>query len=55
MYNVVDDISETKNVAEENPEVVAKIKILANTMRSRLGDSLLELEGSETREPGRLE
>lgn len=54
LYNVVNDISETKNVAEENPEVVAEIKLLANDMRFRLGDSLLELEGSETREPGRL-
>ncbi len=54
LYDVVNDISETKNVAEENPEVVEKIKVLANTMRSRLGDSLLELEGSETRKPGQL-
>lgn len=54
LYDVVNDISETKNVAEENPEVVEKIKVLANTMRSRLGDSLLELEGSETRQPGQL-
>ena len=55
LYDVVNDQSETKNVAEENPEVVAEIKLLANTMRSRLGDSLLELEGSETRKAGRVE
>lgn len=55
LYDVVNDISETKNVAEENPEIVEKIKVLANDMRSRLGDSLLELEGSETREAGKLE
>ena len=54
LYDVVNDISETKNVAEENPEVVQKIRRLANTMRSRLGDSLLELEGSETRMAGQL-
>ena len=55
LYDVESDISETKNVAEQNPKVVEEIKLLANEMRSRLGDSLLELEGSETREPGRIE
>jgi len=55
LYDVQNDVSETKNIATENPEVVAKIKLLANDMRSRLGDSLLELEGSETREAGQLE
>jgi len=55
LYDVVNDISETKDIAAENPEVVAKIKLIANEMRSKLGDSLMELEGSEAREPGRLE
>jgi len=54
LYDLENDIGETKNVADDNAEVVAKIRILANTMRSRLGDSLLELEGSETREVGQL-
>ena len=55
LYDLSTDISETKNVADEHPEVVEKIRLLANDMRSRLGDSLLELEGSETREPGYLD
>ncbi|UJH68640.1 sulfatase [Allomuricauda sp. SCSIO 65647] len=55
LYDLSTDVSETKNVAVENPEVVEKIRLLANDMRSRLGDSLLELEGAETREPGRLD
>ena len=54
LYDVENDISETKNVAEQHPKVIEEIKLLANDMRSKLGDSLLELEGSETREPGRL-
>lgn len=54
LYDLENDISETKNLASENPEVVAKIKLLANDMRSQLGDSLLELEGSETRLAGQL-
>lgn len=55
LYDVTNDISETTNVASEHPDVVAKIKLMANNMRSRLGDSLLDLEGSETREAGKLE
>ncbi|SHJ57079.1 arylsulfatase [Arenibacter nanhaiticus] len=55
LYNLVTDKSETKNVAEENPEVVQKIKQLANAMRHKLGDSLIELEGTETRQPGKLD
>lgn len=52
LYNVEDDISETNNVASQHPDVVAKIKKLADQMRSELGDSLREMEGSEIREPG---
>lgn len=55
LYDVVNDVSETNNVAEAHPEIVAEIKARANTMRQRLGDSLMELEGFETREPGRVE
>ena len=55
LYDVEKDVSETKNVADSNPEVVAEIKLLTNDMRSKLGDSLLNLEGSETREPGRID
>ncbi len=55
LYDVQNDISETTNLASEHPEIVSKIKGLANEMRFRLGDSLLELEGSETREAGQLE
>jgi len=55
LYNLEKDISETKNVASEHPEIVNQIKLLANRMRTRLGDSLLGLDGTETREPGRLD
>ncbi len=55
LYDVVSDKSETKNVAEQNPDIVNEIKLLANDMRFRLGDALLDLEGSETRMAGQLE
>ncbi|WP_026811571.1 sulfatase family protein [Arenibacter latericius] len=52
LYDVVADKSETNNLATEYPEVVEKIKILANNMRQKLGDSLLDLEGTENRKVG---
>ncbi len=55
LYDMQNDVSETTNVASKHPEIITKIKLLANDMRSRLGDSLLELEGAETREAGQLE
>lgn len=55
LYDVENDLSETKNVANEHPEIVGDIESMANAMRFRLGDSLLEIEGSENREPGIIE
>ena len=54
LYDLEADESETKNVASENPEIVEKIKQLADDMRSRLGDSLKDMKGSETREAGKI-
>ncbi len=55
LYNLEADKSETTNVAKNHPKIVAEIQLLANTMRTRLGDSLLELEGTETRQAGKIE
>ena len=55
LYDVTTDISETNNVAEDYPEVVDQIKVLANEMRHELGDSLLDLEGTKNREAGKAE
>lgn len=55
LYNLETDISETMDVAAKNPKVVATIQKLANDMRNRLGDSLLDIEGTENRLPGRID
>ena len=54
LYNLEDDESEVQNVAEKHPEIVEKIKELADKMRARLGDSLKDIKGSETREAGTI-
>ncbi|RIV43136.1 sulfatase [Flagellimonas pelagia] len=55
LYDLESDISEATNVAAQHPDVVAEIEKLANDMRYRLGDSLKDMKGAETREPGRLQ
>jgi len=55
LYNLEEDERETKNVVSEYPEIVSKIEALASKMRYRLGDSLLDMEGVETRMPGQIE
>lgn len=52
LYDLESDASETKNVAKTNAKVVAIIQKLADDMRIRLGDSLKDMVGLETRAPG---
>ncbi|MBL6693187.1 MAG: sulfatase-like hydrolase/transferase, partial [Flavobacteriaceae bacterium] len=54
LYDLKNDISETNDVAAQHPEVVEKIKVLANEMRSKLGDKLYNIEGTENRPVGRI-
>lgn len=54
LYNLEADISETTNVADKHPEVVATIKALADGIRGRLGDRLTDVRGNENREVGRV-
>jgi len=54
LYNLEEDISETQNVANENPEVVEKMKKLANDFRKKLGDALTNIEGNENRPVGQI-
>ncbi len=54
LYNLYEDVSETTNLAEKNPEKVAELLAEAEVARAELGDALTKREGSGTREPGRL-
>jgi len=55
LFDLENDIGETTNVADEHPDVVAKIKQLADRMRAELGDSSSGQKGDGVRPPGRLE
>ena len=55
LYNLRTDISETIDVSAQNPEIVAKIVKLADTMRLELGDMLKNIPaGKGSRPLGRV-
>ncbi|MEM6348004.1 MAG: sulfatase [Bacteroidota bacterium] len=54
LYDLQNDVSESQNVVAEHPEVVKELEQLAESYRSRLGDALLEREGSENRAPAKV-
>lgn len=53
LYDLRNDIGETTDVSAEHPEVVAKIRSLAEQARRDLGDA--KRKGSGVRAPGRLD
>ena len=55
LFDLEKDVGETTNVADQHPQIVAKIKELADRMRADLGDSATKQPGPGAREPGRLE
>ena len=52
LYDLTDDIGESKDVSAKHPEVVAKLEAEAENARAELGDSLTKRSGVGTREPG---
>ena len=54
LYNLRRNPSETKNVAADHPEVVARLEQLADEARQSLGDSRTGAKGDEVRPIGRV-
>ena len=52
LYDLENDIGERNNVAEKYPEIVQRLKVLAQKIREELGDSLTKHEGKEIRPAG---
>jgi arylsulfatase len=49
LYNLADDVGETTNVADKNPQIVATLLDLAERARTDLGDSLTKRVGTNVR------
>ena len=54
LYDLMNDISETRDVAAVHPYVVRILELEAEKARKELGDALTKRIGKGTREPGRL-
>jgi arylsulfatase A len=54
LYDLVNDISETTNVAAQHPEIVKQLEAEAEKARADLGDGLTKRQGTGRRPPGKL-
>ena len=54
LFDLREDIGETTNVAEQHPEVVERLRRLAEEARKELGDAAKDRTGSGVRPAGRL-
>ena len=54
LYDLEKDVGETTNVAAQHPEVVARLKALADQARDALGDSAQKKKGKGVRPAGQL-
>ncbi len=52
LFNLKEDISETRNVANQHPDIVTALKELAEKARPELGDSLIQRRGTGIRPAG---
>lgn len=54
LYDLSKDVGESKDVFEQNPEIVKELQGYAEAARKELGDKLTGATASGAREPGRL-
>ncbi|NLE38316.1 MAG: sulfatase [Pirellulaceae bacterium] len=54
LFNLEDEVGETTNVADQHPEVVERLKKLAERFRDNLGDAATNRRGKNVRPPGRV-
>ena len=54
LYDLQTDVSETKNVIAEHPDIAKRLEAFAEKMRADLGDTLTKRKGGGVREPGKV-
>ena len=55
LYNLKDDISESRDISLEYPNLVAALELIGDSARRRFGDNLKGVKGTELRPIGRLD
>ncbi|MFO1021786.1 MAG: sulfatase [Planctomycetales bacterium] len=55
LYDLQNDVGETKDVAAAHPDIVHRLTALAETMRDELGDTLTKKVGKDVRLPGQVQ
>jgi arylsulfatase A len=55
LYNLQTDVSETRDVKDQHPDIVARLEKLAEQAREELGDSLTKRDGLATRPAAQAE
>jgi len=55
LYDLETDPGETKNVAKDHPDIVARMQAFAEEAREDLGDTATKRKGANVRPPGRVE
>jgi arylsulfatase len=55
LFDLVNDVRETNNLAAQFPDVVARLQSIAEEARVDLGDSLTKRTGLNMRPPGKTE
>ena len=54
LYDLQNDIGETKNVIADHPDIVKQLETFAEKMRDDLGDALINRQGNGVREPDKV-
>src|SRR6185369_16882933 len=54
LYDLDNDLGETKSVAEQHPDIVEKLRLIAEQAREDLGDAAKNRPGKNRREPGKV-
>lgn len=55
LYDLKNDIGETTNVADQHPEIVARLQTMTETARTTFGDRITKRQGNENRPLGSWE
>ncbi len=55
LFDLESDPGEERDVSSTNPDIVAKLSVLIDEARKKIGDREIGIFGSEAREPGRVD